>query len=349
MRRATAIMAGTLAILLGRSIAAEPLAAISYDTVVARLRVAGLGPTNDFRMSAKPDCARLTGSVVASCSIRFTDSARAGRGAKLSLLFFKPGYDFATVVQTIRDRVGDGNNNRQRKIRYTPTMTLTVHGRSSSVPIECYESYGSFNSIMSCVLPVATNAAVVADVNPGRNSSTEQSVDREAHDDERHAASLLELGVSVFTAIAEQSLPRNRPAPTERVLDPNDIWKVPGPVPQRGRARGIIGSSATFNLICSGILVNNGNSKPNNTTYRVDLTRMKYCVGNCLATFPIASVQPSKIIFENSDKGGNRNLRTVDRRSGAWVDYTDANIGFRFQASTTGTCAEAPFSGLPVR
>lgn len=121
---------------------------------------------------------------------------------------------------------------------------------------------------------------------------------------------------------------------------------------------GALQVAATFNLICTGTSTHGklfdfkaakANERPFKKELRVDLVRMRWCLGECTTTTPIVSVSDTKIVFEAEDDGGFDTVHMVNRESGTYgYRMRDMNIGYLMMMET-GSCERAPFTGFPHR
>lgn len=109
-----------------------------------------------------------------------------------------------------------------------------------------------------------------------------------------------------------------------------------------------------FDLQCEGTKTNPilKTSEPWLLRYRVDLAMSSFCVGSkerCEGPFPIVSVRPGEIVFQDSKDAYSWFEARVDRMSGAFIQ----RVGFflpemaRYSYEVSAICVREPFSGLP--
>lgn len=108
-----------------------------------------------------------------------------------------------------------------------------------------------------------------------------------------------------------------------------------------------------FDLVCRGTVQwkPGGKSSPISARYRVDLSTGAWCRDKCETVQKIASVEPSRIVFQAQDRQFERDERsseTVDRTTGEWSDYSSGTDALGLFMRISGKCDAAPFSGLPT-
>jgi hypothetical protein len=114
---------------------------------------------------------------------------------------------------------------------------------------------------------------------------------------------------------------------------------------------------ATFNLICSGMLLTTDfrgkRSEAYSDTYRLDLGARKYCESECKAQFDIARVDPTELTLDQKGdamtRGSEYLVNRVDRETGAHSAFASSGRGSSTVMLTwTGVCKVAPFTGFPT-
>lgn len=104
---------------------------------------------------------------------------------------------------------------------------------------------------------------------------------------------------------------------------------------------------AAFNLVCSSVVTLDGHeARQSQIIIRVDLNTNRFCVGQCLEVFPITSVSPTEVIFEQWERDRESFIRRVDRTSGRY--YSEHHVISRI-AIASGVCERVPFTGFPQR
>ena len=111
-----------------------------------------------------------------------------------------------------------------------------------------------------------------------------------------------------------------------------------------------------FDLICRGTSSFGSLSKlfdPRTASefaahYRVDLAGKKWCIGDCTSTSDLAEVSERLIVFHrHEDKDGDE-FAFVNRETGHYT-YRLRSWLLDMVTLHDGSCAPAPFSGMPTR
>lgn len=114
-----------------------------------------------------------------------------------------------------------------------------------------------------------------------------------------------------------------------------------------------------FDLTCTGTTRTLAPSalidetKPYSTTYRIDLDALKWCSGDCGATWKVVEASPTAITLEGKSVDTPREHETlrnvVSRVTGEHSIAAESGIGSRRMAMFwKGQCERAEFSGFPT-
>lgn len=109
-------------------------------------------------------------------------------------------------------------------------------------------------------------------------------------------------------------------------------------------------ASATFNLVCEGTMTSRiggkVESKPFKSTYRFDLQRGRWCIGDCKSTKPVHAETDDEIILQQWKDGDFGYMTKINRETGTFIDvmHDDVNRVYYY-----GKCQRAPFTGLPEK
>jgi hypothetical protein len=113
-------------------------------------------------------------------------------------------------------------------------------------------------------------------------------------------------------------------------------------------------AAQTFNLNCTGTYDNdNYRTEPFSHVYRIDLSRKKWCVGECRRLDDFIEIGPTHFTFEKYEKmtpwQAESRIRTVDRETGKYfaqfiVQYKEDG---RVRDEWNGQCERLPFTGFP--
>lgn len=116
-------------------------------------------------------------------------------------------------------------------------------------------------------------------------------------------------------------------------------------------------AASAFNLICSGtsyhvdrITAPHRNIHAFEITYRVDLTRKRYCEGQCSSTRNLSSVSETMIVFlQEQQSRVDDTIIYAKRETGQYFNRRRWDDGRDMQVDLAeGTCRRAPFTGFPA-
>ncbi len=120
------------------------------------------------------------------------------------------------------------------------------------------------------------------------------------------------------------------------------------------------GQATQFNLRCKGMMevreIGADKVEPYEKVFRIDLTRQKWCEGECEQPANIASVQDTQIVLTDY-KSETRSMDSyvserIDRKTGeheAGLGVRSyGRSGFVSSKSWKGTCEREPFTGFPT-
>lgn len=121
----------------------------------------------------------------------------------------------------------------------------------------------------------------------------------------------------------------------------------------------MLAALVAFNLVCAGSMSTETTAgtetKPYESTYRVDLTRKLWCDGECKERFPIAVVRATTLVLqdESTDTPSEKSTMSVivNRETGehfvAASHKTYGRFGINFRVRYDGQCEKRAFSGFP--
>jgi hypothetical protein len=99
-----------------------------------------------------------------------------------------------------------------------------------------------------------------------------------------------------------------------------------------------------FDLECSGTTNSEDGSKASYTErYRLNLGTRRWCMGECRVVKPIADLQNSMILLEQSTPPDDSFKHFLDREKGQDLIFDHGPP----MSNTTGECKRLPFSGFP--
>ncbi|WP_158013904.1 hypothetical protein [Sphingomonas sanxanigenens] len=129
---------------------------------------------------------------------------------------------------------------------------------------------------------------------------------------------------------------------------------------QAGRWRMLGGAATavmmTFNLVCTGTVTttsyNDRKSAPYNYVYRIDLSKSRWCDGECKSINEVASVQPASITLKDKKEDGpfskSSTRNVINRETGEHsILHVRRLSATPFSMEWQGTCTPSPFTGFP--
>jgi hypothetical protein len=108
-----------------------------------------------------------------------------------------------------------------------------------------------------------------------------------------------------------------------------------------------------FDLICTGQNSYQYHSDPEKTkewadTFRVDLTKGRWCRTECQLVNRIERQDDNEIVFNSFNSPVSIGVLSVNRRTGVLTEDTAANgVVGSWQSFTSANCVLAPFTGFP--
>jgi hypothetical protein len=112
-------------------------------------------------------------------------------------------------------------------------------------------------------------------------------------------------------------------------------------------------AAQVFNLNCTGESSGFQERKSFSLVYRVDLSRKKWCVGECRRLDDFVEIGPTHLTFEKKERitpwAVTYEIKTVDRETGKYVSehIVDQNRGYQARKEWSGQCERLPFTGFP--
>lgn len=118
-------------------------------------------------------------------------------------------------------------------------------------------------------------------------------------------------------------------------------------------AQSAITAVSAFNLICAGTWIPAGKvipPHPFTTVIRVDLSKQRWCRGECLETKPIFSMSETNLVLEYTVMGAIIDKTIISRESGDYQSVSTVEYnGETIFTGEFGNCKIEEFSGFPQR
>lgn len=106
--------------------------------------------------------------------------------------------------------------------------------------------------------------------------------------------------------------------------------------------------AAAFNLVCTGSYVTHGDEatrRPFSQTFRIDLEKKQWCMGDCQETRDIYLLAPRTITLQLYAEGDDYGVTVLNRESGTMTNRSSQK---GVASAGEATCERQPFTGFPA-